>query len=208
MASLTYSTKGLDTLALFHRSRLVVYVEGKDDRTFWDTALRNLGVRDFYIGIAGGVEEIEKYTRSIIEDGADIVVAAGCTGIVVAVIGTDIAAAAIAETDIAIGVGHAVAVQIAVQRPDVGVAVAVAVRDAVIAVAISVSVGKAAVEIAIPVAAEGAPVAISVSVAVGEAGIAVAIAVSVADADISVAISVSVTGAGMGWDRREGDRNA
>ena len=78
MPSLSYSSKALDTLLLFHRKRYVVYVEGKDDRLFWNIILRAIGIDDFIIKIAGGVEEIEKYTRSVVDDDADIFLIRDC----------------------------------------------------------------------------------------------------------------------------------
>ena len=75
MPSLQYSKQALDALKQFHRSRYVVYVEGDEDVPFWQRIFADAGVRDVYFKVAGGREEIEKYTQSVVVDGADIGVA-------------------------------------------------------------------------------------------------------------------------------------
>ncbi|MBX0291499.1 DUF4435 domain-containing protein [Hymenobacter sp. HSC-4F20] len=75
MESLSYSEKALSALPLFHRKKYVIYVEGPDDILFWDNVLQQLGLTNYIIKPAGGVEEIKKYSFSIIEASANIVVA-------------------------------------------------------------------------------------------------------------------------------------
>lgn len=78
MSSLSYSSKALDTLSLFHRKQYVIYVEGKDDTLFWNIILKAIGIDNFIVKVAGGVEEVEKYSQSIIADNADIFVIRDC----------------------------------------------------------------------------------------------------------------------------------
>jgi hypothetical protein len=75
MPSLQYSTEALDTLSLFHRKKYVIYVEGPDDVPFWTALFRRAKLGSFTIKPAGGKPEIQKYRASIVEGGADIVVA-------------------------------------------------------------------------------------------------------------------------------------
>jgi Protein of unknown function (DUF4435) len=78
MGSLSYSSKALDTLPLFHRKKFIVYVEGQDDVIFWESVLKRFDMDNYQIKVAGGVSEIDKYTFSIVNDGVDIVVARDC----------------------------------------------------------------------------------------------------------------------------------
>ncbi len=78
MGSLSYSSKALDTLPLFHRKKFIIYVEGQDDVIFWEIVLRKFNMDNHQLKIAGGVSEIDKYTFSIVNDGVDIVVARDC----------------------------------------------------------------------------------------------------------------------------------
>lgn len=78
MGSLSYSSKALDTLPLFHRKKIVIYVEGQDDVIFWEIVLKKFDVNDYQLKIAGGAPEIDKYIFSIVNDGVDIVVARDC----------------------------------------------------------------------------------------------------------------------------------
>jgi hypothetical protein len=75
MPSLNYSSGALSTLPSFHRKTFVVFVEGDDDKPFWNVVFQSFGFSDYILKPAGGDEEIEKYSRSIISDDADIVVA-------------------------------------------------------------------------------------------------------------------------------------
>ena len=75
MTSLTYSSKALDALQLFHQKRFVVYVEGPDDVVFWGMVLNVFVVTDCIIKPAGGRNELATYVKSIVEDNADIVAA-------------------------------------------------------------------------------------------------------------------------------------
>jgi subtilase family serine protease len=73
--TLSYSTDALDTLTLFHEMEFVIFVEGDDDEGFWLRVFELAGFTRFTVKIAGGSEEIDKYTDSIISGGADIIVA-------------------------------------------------------------------------------------------------------------------------------------
>ena len=75
MGSLSYSSKALDTLPLFHRKKFIIYVEGQDDVIFWEIVLKKFDLRDYQLKIAGGANEIDKYILSIVNDGVDIAVA-------------------------------------------------------------------------------------------------------------------------------------
>jgi len=75
MGEISYSSKALNTLSKFHRKKYVVYVEGDDDVPFWNAIFQSFGLKQFIIKPAGGANEIEKYTRSILDENAEIYVA-------------------------------------------------------------------------------------------------------------------------------------
>jgi len=75
MGEISYSSDALNTLSKFHKAKYVIYVEGDDDIPFWKAVFQAFGLKDFKIKPAGGANEIEKYTRSIIDENAGIYVA-------------------------------------------------------------------------------------------------------------------------------------
>jgi hypothetical protein len=75
VGSLSYSSKALDTLPLFHRKKYVIYVEGQDDVIFWEIVLKKFNIQDYQLKIAGGANEVDKYIFSIVNDDVDIAVA-------------------------------------------------------------------------------------------------------------------------------------
>lgn len=75
MHDITYSSEALDTLPKFHRKKLVIYVEGDDDVPFWNAVFQAFEVQNFIIKPAGGTNEIEKYTESILRDDSEIYIA-------------------------------------------------------------------------------------------------------------------------------------
>jgi hypothetical protein len=75
MGEISYSSEALNTLPKFHRTKYVIYVEGDDDIPFWQVVFQAFGLKDFVIKPAGGVNEIEKYTRSILDENVGIYVA-------------------------------------------------------------------------------------------------------------------------------------
>jgi hypothetical protein len=77
MDSLEFSTDALSTKGLFYNKKFTVYVEGKDDKIFWDY-LFQLAERDAYIEDVGGNQEIEKYINRIIDENADFIAACDC----------------------------------------------------------------------------------------------------------------------------------
>lgn len=74
MVSLDYSNDALSAKGLFYNKTYTVYVEGKDDRHFW-RYLFELAEKDVHIEDVGGINEIEKYIRKIIDEDADFIVA-------------------------------------------------------------------------------------------------------------------------------------
>lgn len=74
MDSLDYSTEALSAKSLFYNKSFIVYVEGKEDRHFWkylfELAETNVKIED-----VGGLKEIEKYIKKIVEEEADFIVA-------------------------------------------------------------------------------------------------------------------------------------
>lgn len=78
MPSLSYSSNALDNLSAFYRKKYIVFVEDSDDKAFWHIVFQEAGVESVYFKEAGGVEELEKYAASILEDNVDIVVARDC----------------------------------------------------------------------------------------------------------------------------------
>lgn len=75
MKSLKYSPGALSTLSLFHRKKYIVYVEGPEDVRFWEIILKQNGLESFLVKPAGGIEELKKYTESILNKNATIVIA-------------------------------------------------------------------------------------------------------------------------------------
>lgn len=70
---LTYSVGALDVLAEFHEIKYVIYVEGVNDKLFWELILEKTGIKDFEMKPAGGREEVNKYISQIIENDALII---------------------------------------------------------------------------------------------------------------------------------------
>jgi hypothetical protein len=75
VAELLYSAKALSTLKHFHKMKWVVFVEGRDDVSFWHVVFQWVGFKDYFLKPAGGRPEIDKYQKALIEDAADIAVA-------------------------------------------------------------------------------------------------------------------------------------
>lgn len=75
MRELSYSPKALDTLTKFHKKSFIVYLEGKDDKPFWQLIFRKNNITSVHFKIAGGKEEIAKLERHIIEEQLEVVVA-------------------------------------------------------------------------------------------------------------------------------------
>lgn len=74
MDSIDYSTEALSAKSLFYNKSYIVYVEGKEDRHFWKY-LFELAEKNVHIEDVGGIKEIEKYIKKIIEKNADFIVA-------------------------------------------------------------------------------------------------------------------------------------
>lgn len=74
MDSLDYSNEALAAKGLFYNRTFTVYVEGKDDRHFWKY-LFELADKNVHIEDVGGINEIEKYIKKIIDEDADFIVA-------------------------------------------------------------------------------------------------------------------------------------
>jgi hypothetical protein len=74
MDSLDYSNEALATKGLFYNKTYTVYVEGKDDRHFWKY-LFELADKNVHIEDVGGINEIEKYIKKIIDEDSDFIVA-------------------------------------------------------------------------------------------------------------------------------------
>jgi hypothetical protein len=75
MNSLNYSPGALNTLSLFHRKKHVIYVEGPEDIRFWEIILSQSGLDSFLVKPAGGINELNKYTDSVLNSDATIVIA-------------------------------------------------------------------------------------------------------------------------------------
>lgn len=73
MNELLHSPIALNNLSKFH-NKLVVCVEGKDDRTFWSYFFKSTK-REFHIKLVGGVEELKKYAEMIVSDNVNIIIA-------------------------------------------------------------------------------------------------------------------------------------
>ena len=74
MAELEYSNEALESKAFFYNKKITVYVEGKDDPLFW-SSLFSLADLETYVESVGGKNELEKYKRKIIDEGAEFYLA-------------------------------------------------------------------------------------------------------------------------------------
>lgn len=75
MPSLDYSLSAINVLKKFHRADVLVFVEGDDDLPFWRAVFSNFCSKMVAIHPVGSGNEVNKYARRIVDDGADIVVA-------------------------------------------------------------------------------------------------------------------------------------
>ena len=72
--SLVYSKDALNVLRKFHRTDVIIYVEGEDDRLFWDNFYKFLNIRlKVKFKPAGGCDEIDKLVEKIVEEDAKII---------------------------------------------------------------------------------------------------------------------------------------
>lgn len=75
MSSLVYSRNANNILKKFHRCNYTIWVEGDDDKIFWNTRFNELGVHNYHVKVAGGKPNLKKYIDQIINEDADIIVA-------------------------------------------------------------------------------------------------------------------------------------
>ena len=78
MSSLNYSTSALNVLKRFYRIEFVVYVEGIDDKVFWEIFFKKAGVGECFIKELGGINNIEKKMKQILDEDAQVIVACDC----------------------------------------------------------------------------------------------------------------------------------
>ena len=75
MNNLLHTSKGLNNLRKFHK-KIVIYVEGQDDKTFWSYFFESIVGNKFRIKIApGGVEGLKKYAERVVSENIEIIIA-------------------------------------------------------------------------------------------------------------------------------------
>ena len=74
MDNLEYSNDALEVKGAFYNKQITIYVEGIDDPLFWSEVL-NIVNKEAHIEDVGGCEELAKYIKKIIEEGANFYVA-------------------------------------------------------------------------------------------------------------------------------------
>lgn len=75
MNEIIHSTEALNVLSRFYGKRYTVFVEGQDDLLFWKKLFNYIIPEEVNIEIAGGLEELNKYCKKIIDENAQIIVA-------------------------------------------------------------------------------------------------------------------------------------
>ncbi|MBN1076095.1 DUF4435 domain-containing protein [Clostridium botulinum] len=75
MASLHYSKNANNKLNKFHKCSYIIWVEGQDDRIFWNEIFKKFNVSNYHIKDAGGKKNLKNYIDSIVNENADIIVA-------------------------------------------------------------------------------------------------------------------------------------
>lgn len=73
MNDLLHSSTALNNLDKFH-DKFIIYVEGKDDKTFWSYFFESV-VDKYHIKVAGGVNELKKYAEMVVSDDINIIIA-------------------------------------------------------------------------------------------------------------------------------------
>ena len=74
MSKLIHTHKGFHNLPKFHK-KVVVYVEGRDDRVFWSYIFNSIAENQTHIKIAGGVNELHKYLNMVVKDDENVIIA-------------------------------------------------------------------------------------------------------------------------------------
>jgi len=70
-----YSDGALNVYSLFHNAEKMLYVEGDDDRAFWDVIFNKFGVSNIEIQEVGGDEELRKMIKKINDNEVDAIAA-------------------------------------------------------------------------------------------------------------------------------------
>jgi len=78
MSSLRYSTPALNVLNRFYRVEFVVFVEGLDDKIFWEVFFKKADVGECFVKQLGGIDEMEKIMKRILDEDAQVIVACDC----------------------------------------------------------------------------------------------------------------------------------
>ena len=78
MSNIDYSAQALNVLSSFHRKKLIIYVEGKDDIPFWNEIFKLANSKSCHFKDAGGKPELKKYIKAIENEGVEIIVARDC----------------------------------------------------------------------------------------------------------------------------------
>ncbi|MGV0996173.1 DUF4435 domain-containing protein [Empedobacter falsenii] len=74
MDNLEYSNDALEAIPEFYNSERIVYVEGEDDLIFWDNIFK-ISNKSYHVIEVGGIEELKKYIKKIVDEGVEIYVA-------------------------------------------------------------------------------------------------------------------------------------
>ncbi|KKD60179.1 hypothetical protein RN22_12725 [Grimontia sp. AD028] len=75
MSSVEYSSDAVNVLNKFHRCQDLIYVEGDDDKLFWDVILKKFGIKNYKIEAKDGCDELDKYISRLISEDLNIYVA-------------------------------------------------------------------------------------------------------------------------------------
>lgn len=75
MSSVEYSADAINVLNRFHRCAKLVYVEGIDDKLFWDVLFEALGYKNYKIEAKDGCDELDKYITRLASEDLDIIIA-------------------------------------------------------------------------------------------------------------------------------------
>lgn len=75
MSSVEYSSDAVNVLNKFHRCQVLIYVEGDDDKLFWDVILKKFGIKNYKIEPKDGCDELDKYISRLISEDLNIYIA-------------------------------------------------------------------------------------------------------------------------------------
>jgi hypothetical protein len=75
MSGLQYSTKALNVLNAFYKTKAVIFVEGQDDILFWKEQLKKASIKECYVLEAGGMPGLIRKISQVINEDARVIIA-------------------------------------------------------------------------------------------------------------------------------------